>query len=178
MSVVKLSVITLSAVSVTLSLSRLESSELAAVASKMKLNFSPLVTPVVSTFRLRLLKPAIKSSTLIENSSLPPRASPEKRMAPALGASMRKVSSAEVPVTSTSSVVPGVTASSLLNKPLTESAAVTLSRTKLASPAASTLIVIAPVAEPRKLITPAVSLKLKLGRVMAAIASVRVATSV
>ena len=99
-------------------------------------------------------------------------------MAPALGASMRKVSFAGVPDTSTSSVVPGSTASSLLNKPLTESAAVTPSRLKLASPAASTVIVIAPVAEPRKLITPAVSLTLKLGKVMAAIASVRVSTSV
>ena len=71
---------------------------------------------------------------------------------------MRNTSAPAVPVATTLRAVPALTSSCLLNRLLTVPLAVAPSRAKLALPAASTLTVIAPVADPTKLTAPANSL--------------------
>ena len=98
-------------------------------------------------------------------------------IAAAFGELTLKTSSAAVPVALTLNSVPVLTSSFLLARFETVVLAVTPSRVKVAVPALVSAMVIAPVAEPRKLTPLAASTTLKLGSVMRSIFAVRLFTS-
>ena len=99
---------------------------------------------------------------------------PEKLIAPAWGASMRKVSSAAVPVTATFSAVPGSTLSSLAARLATVTAAATPSRVNVAVPASLIATEMAPAALPLKLTMPLLSATVNTGVLTASIVELSV----